>query len=107
VDLLQAASLVPKQRRGWRKKWMLCLIGALCIVTQAAAQQTPDQQRVPPPPGEIPQIVAYDKEGLLGTTSISLAIRPIWASGTIVSPRWSFWWGTGNFLMRRTVRARR
>ena len=47
-------------------KWILFLIGALCLVTQAAAQQTPAQQRITPPPGEIPQIVAFDKEGLLG-----------------------------------------
>jgi hypothetical protein len=66
MDLLQAAPLVLKQRSGWMTKWMLCLIGALCIVTQAVAQQTPAQQRVTPPAGEIPQIVAYDKEGLLG-----------------------------------------
>jgi Beta/Gamma crystallin len=47
------------------KQWMLCLIAVLFLATQAAAQQTP----APPtarPPGEIPQIVAFDKDGLLG-----------------------------------------
>lgn len=48
------------------KPWILGLIGALCLVTQVAAQQAPAQQRVMPQPGEIPQIVAFDKEGLLG-----------------------------------------
>jgi len=48
------------------KRWMLLLMAVLFTVTQAAAQQTPAQQRVTPQPGEIPQIVAFDKEGLLG-----------------------------------------
>ena len=48
------------------KRWMLLLMAVLFMVTQAAAQQTPAQQRVTPQPGEIPQIVAFDKEGLLG-----------------------------------------
>ena len=43
----------------------LCLLAVLFVAAQAAAQQTP-AQRVPPPPGEIPHIVAYDKDGLLG-----------------------------------------
>ena len=48
------------------KRWLLCLMAVLFVATQAAAQQTPAQQRVTPPPGEIPQIVAYDKDSLLG-----------------------------------------
>ena len=47
------------------KKWMLCLMAVLFVATQAVAQQTPPQ-RVTPQPGELPQIVAYDNEGLLG-----------------------------------------
>ena len=47
------------------KRWMLCLIAVLFFATQAAAQQTPPRP-ASPPPGEIPQIVAFDKEGLLG-----------------------------------------
>ena len=47
------------------KRWMFCLIAVLFLVTQVAAQQTPPRP-APPPPGEIPQIVAFDKEGLLG-----------------------------------------
>jgi hypothetical protein len=47
------------------KKWMLCLMAVLFAATQAVAQQTPPQ-RVTPQPGELPQIVAYDNEGLLG-----------------------------------------
>jgi len=48
------------------KRWMLGLM-AVCfmMVTQVAAQQTPAQP-VPPAPGEVPQIVAFDKDGLLG-----------------------------------------
>jgi hypothetical protein len=48
------------------KRWMLFLMAVLFTVTQAVAQQTPTPQRVTPQPGEIPQIVAFDKEGLLG-----------------------------------------
>src|ERR671936_2816373 len=48
------------------KRWLLSLLAVLFVATQVAAQQTPAQQRVTPPLGEIPQIVAYDKEGLLG-----------------------------------------
>jgi Beta/Gamma crystallin. len=47
------------------KKWMLFLMVVLFVATQAVAQQTPPQ-RVTPQPGELPQIVAYDNEGLLG-----------------------------------------
>jgi len=69
------------------KKWMLFLMAVLFVATQATAQQTPPQ-RVTPQPGEIAQIVAFDNEGLLGDHIHFLAIRPIWASGAIVSPRW-------------------
>ena len=47
------------------KQWMLCLIAVLFLATQAAAQQSPAQP-TPRLPGEIPQIVAFDKDGLLG-----------------------------------------
>jgi hypothetical protein len=47
------------------KKWMLFLMAVLFVATQAVAQQTPPQ-RVTPQAGEIPQIVAYDNDGLLG-----------------------------------------
>ena len=48
------------------KRWMLFLIAVLFVATQAVAQQQPPPQRVTPQPGEIPQIVAFDNEGLLG-----------------------------------------
>jgi hypothetical protein len=48
------------------KRWMLFLITVLFVATQAVAQQQPPPQRVTPQPGEIPQIVAFDNEGLLG-----------------------------------------
>ena len=44
---------------------MLFLMALLCGATLAVAQQTPPQP-VTPQPGELPQIVAYDNEGLLG-----------------------------------------
>jgi len=47
------------------KRWMLGLIAVLFLVAQAAAQQAPARP-APPPPGEMPQIVAFDKDGLLG-----------------------------------------
>jgi hypothetical protein len=49
------------------RKWiMVGLMAVLVTVTQVTAQQAPAQQRVTPQPGEIPQIVACDKDGLLG-----------------------------------------
>jgi hypothetical protein len=48
------------------KRWMLFLITVLFVATQAVAQQQPPPQRVTPQAGEIPQIVAFDNEGLLG-----------------------------------------
>ena len=47
------------------KRWMLGLMAVFFMVTQVAAQQTPAQP-VPPALGEVPQIVAFDKDGLLG-----------------------------------------
>jgi len=47
------------------KQWMLSLLAVLFSATPVAAQQPPTQ-RVAPQPGEIPQNVAYDKDGLLG-----------------------------------------
>ena len=47
------------------QRWMLSLLVVLFSAMLVAAQQTPTQ-RVPPQPGEIPQSVVYDKEGLLG-----------------------------------------
>ena len=49
------------------KRWMMMfLMAVLVTATHVAAQQTPPQPGVTPPTGEIPQIVAYDNEGLLG-----------------------------------------
>ena len=47
------------------KKSMLWLVALLCTATLAVAQQTPPQP-IMPHAGALPQIVAYDKEGLLG-----------------------------------------
>jgi hypothetical protein len=47
------------------QRWILGFLVVLCSVTLAAAQQTPPQP-VTAPPGELPQIVAYDNDGLLG-----------------------------------------
>ena len=48
------------------KRCMLFLMAVLFVATQAVAQQQPPPQRVTPQAGEIPQIVAFDNEGLLG-----------------------------------------
>lgn len=80
------------------KRWMiLFLMAVLITVTQVAAQQTPPQQRVTPPPGEIPQMVAYDNEGLLGdhihifgnTTDLGKWNNSI-SSMVIVAGHWAF-----------------
>ncbi len=80
------------------KRWMvLFLMAVLVTVTQVAAQQTPPQQRVTPPPGEIPQMVAYDNEGLLGdhihifgnTTDLGKWNNSI-SSMVIVAGHWAF-----------------
>jgi Beta/Gamma crystallin len=47
------------------KRWMLSLLAVLVSATLAAAQQQP-QTAVTPQPGDIPQIVAFDNDGLLG-----------------------------------------
>jgi beta/gamma crystallin len=78
------------------KKWMLFLMAVLFAATQATAQQTP-QQRVTPQPGEIPQIVAFDNEGLLGdhihifgnTTDLGKWNNSI-SSMVILSGHWEF-----------------
>ena len=46
-------------------RWVLVFTALLFVATQAVAQQQP-QPGMTPPPGEIPQIVAFDNEGLLG-----------------------------------------
>src|SRR5882672_9928056 len=80
------------------KQWMLFgLCAVLVMATQAVAQQTPPQQRVTPLPGEIPQIVAYDKDGLLGdhihifgnTTDLGKWGNSI-SSMVILSGHWEF-----------------
>ena len=62
-----AIMLLPRRetRRDDRHRWMLRLRAVLCSVALVAAQQTPPP-RVIPSPGEIPHIVACDKDGLLG-----------------------------------------
>jgi hypothetical protein len=78
------------------KKWMLLLVAVLFVAAQAVAQQTPPQ-RVTPPAGELPQIVAYDNEGLLGdhihifgnVTDLGKWGNSI-SSMVIVSGRWEF-----------------
>jgi beta/gamma crystallin len=52
-------------RRNEMKRWMLGLLAVLFSTTLAAAQQQPPTP-VTPQPGEIPQIVAFDNDGLLG-----------------------------------------
>jgi Beta/Gamma crystallin len=47
------------------KRWMLGLLAVLVSATLAAAQQQP-QTAVTPQPGDVPQIVAFDNDGLLG-----------------------------------------
>jgi hypothetical protein len=80
------------------QKWLLIVLCAVLVMaTQAVAQQTPPPQRVTPQPGEIPQIVAYDKEGLLGdhihifgnTTDLGKWNNSI-SSMVILSGRWEF-----------------
>jgi hypothetical protein len=46
-------------------RWMLFLTVVLFVATQAAAQQQP-QPGMRPSPDAMPQIVAFDNEGLLG-----------------------------------------
>ena len=51
--------------RNEMKRLMLGLLAVLFSTTLAAAQQQPPTP-VTPQPGEIPQIVAFDNDGLLG-----------------------------------------
>src|SRR4029453_11762936 len=52
-------------RRDEMKQWMLGLLAVLFSTTLAVAQQQPTTPMTPQR-GEIPQIVAFDNEGLLG-----------------------------------------
>src|SRR6266568_6801805 len=56
---------VMAARRNLMKRWMLGLLVVLFSATLAAAQQQPPTP-VTPQPGEIPQIVAFDNDSLLG-----------------------------------------
>jgi hypothetical protein len=47
------------------QRWILGFLVVLFSATLTVAQQTPPQP-VTAPPGELPQIVAYDNDGLLG-----------------------------------------
>ena len=47
------------------QRWMLSILTVLLSATLVAAQQQPPTP-VTPQPGEIPQIVAFDNDGLLG-----------------------------------------
>ena len=87
------------------KKSMLWLVALLFTATLAVAQQTPPQP-VTPPAGELPQIVAYDNEGLLGDHIHIFGDVTDLGKWAIVSRRWSLWQGAGRFLMRKTLRAR-
>jgi hypothetical protein len=77
-------------------KWLLFLMAGLFVATQAVAQQTPPQH-VTPQAGELPQIVAYDNDGLLGdhihifgnTTDLGKWGNSI-SSMVIVAGRWEF-----------------
>ena len=78
------------------KKSMLVLIRVLFVATLAVAQQTPPQPIIPQA-GELPQIVAYDNEGLLGdhihifgnVTDLGKWGNSI-SSMVIISGRWEF-----------------
>ena len=50
------------------QRWMLSFLVVLFSATLAAAQQPPPQP-VTAPPVELPQIVAYDNDGLLNQTN--------------------------------------
>ena len=78
------------------KKSMLFLMALLFGTTLAVAQQTPPQP-VTPQAGELPQIVAYDNEGLLGDHIHIFGDTPDlgkWgnsiSSMVIVAGRWAF-----------------
>src|SRR5438093_6254330 len=84
-------------------KCLLAVFAVVCLLAVPAfAQQTP-APRVTPQPGEIAQIVAYDKESLLGdhshifgnTTELGKWNNSI-SSMVIVAGRWEFF-DEGNF----------
>jgi Beta/Gamma crystallin len=83
-------------RRNEMKRWMLGLLAVLFSTTLAAAQQQPPTP-VMPQPGEIPQIVAFDNDGLLGDHIHIFGDTPDlgkWgnsiSSMVIVAGRWEF-----------------
>jgi hypothetical protein len=76
---------------------MLGLLAVLFSATLAAAQQQPPPTPVTPQPGDIPQIVAFDNDGLLGDHIHIFNNVPDlgkWgnsiSSMVIVSGRWEF-----------------
>ena len=80
------------------QRWLLLFVtGVLFVAGQAAAQQTPPQPGAPMPPGPVPQIVAFDNQGLLGdhihifgnTTDLGKWGNSI-SSMVILSGRWEF-----------------
>ena len=78
------------------KRWMLSFLAVLFSATLAAAQQQPPTP-VTPHPGDIPQIVAFDHDGLLGDHIHIFGDTPDlgkWgnsiSSMVIVAGRWDF-----------------
>jgi hypothetical protein len=76
------------------KRWMLGLFAVLVSATLAAAQQPP-QTPVTSQPGAIPQMVAFDNDGLLGDHIDIFGNVPHlgkWGNSIsslrLVSPRW-------------------
>jgi hypothetical protein len=89
------------------KRWVLFLMAFLFVAAQASAQQQP-QPGTPRPPTDIPQIVAYDNEGLLGDHIHIFGNTPDlgkWgnsiSSMVILSGRWEFF-DEENFKGTRT-----
>jgi hypothetical protein len=81
------------------KSWLLLFVTALLFVGgQASAQQLPQPSGgAPMPPGPVPQIVAFDNEGLLGDHIHIFANTPDlgkWgnsiSSMVILSGEWQF-----------------
>jgi len=78
------------------QRWILGFLVVLFSATLATAQQTPPPP-VTAPPGELPQIVAYDNDGLLGdhihlfgnVTDLGKWGNSI-SSMVIVAGRWEF-----------------
>jgi len=90
------------------KRWMLGLLAVLFIATLAAAQQQPPT-RVTPQQGDIPQIVAFENEGLLGDHIHIFGNTPDlgkWGNSSssmvILSGHWEFF-NEGNFKGTKTV----